>query len=196
MNGLTRLLAVAVTAGLAVAGAGSAGATTPPHGKPVIEAAPAHPPKMALVKDSNGTRCTLPTTSNASPSGSSDAPLLWVRAHPTGLVAVWIPGLNATGKHCAARRTTDGAALAQRVAVAIRHTKAFPSEPLPCPYDDNTQVRLYFTYDHGGDEYADVSLAGCRPISAPARASRWSDTAVEKPLHDAAPAAWRSYLAT
>jgi hypothetical protein len=109
------------------------------------------------------------------------------------MVTVWISGLNA--KKCVARRTTEGAAVAGSVAKAIRRTKAFPTEPLPCPFDDNTAVRVYFTYASGGDEYADVSLSGCRPISAADRASRWGNTAgLAHALRPAAPAAWRNYL--
>jgi hypothetical protein len=182
---LTALMAgtLLVTGSVAGASAGSG------HGAPVIERAPAHPPTMTRTHGN----CVDPTRRSDAPSANSGKPLVWVHAHPTGFVAIWIPGLNA--KRCVARRTTSGAHLAERLAAAIRHAKPFPNEPLPCPYDDGTSVRVYFIYSHGGDEYAEVALAGCRPISAPGRASRWSDAAVERPLHKAAPPAWRPYLA-
>ncbi|HVT65185.1 MAG TPA: hypothetical protein VHD81_08520 [Mycobacteriales bacterium] len=175
-----------VLAGIALLLGGSYATAAMPasHGKPVIAPAPAQAPSMDRSNGSCG-----PT--DQTPVGKD---LLWVHAHPSGLVAIWIPGLNS--KKCVARRTTGRAALAERVAVAVRHAKAFPTEPLPCPYGDNTSVRLYFTYPTGGDEYAEVSLSGCRPITAPDRASRWSDNAVEKPLRKIAPKAWRSYLPT
>lgn len=183
LNGVSRLALAAITTGALLAATGAASAATPSHGAPVIEPAPAQPPTMTKANGS----CHIDQSSQTGKD------LLWVRAHPTGMVAIWIPGLNS--KRCVARRTTSGPALAERVAVAIRHAKAFPTRPLPCPYDDGTAVRLYFTYANGGDEYAGVSLNGCRPITAPDRASRWSDSAVEKPLRTAAPPAWRSYLA-
>lgn len=186
---LRQLLVVTGAIGLLAGGGYASAAASPDHGKPVVIPAPAHPPKTAVVKGA----CTVPSaTSGDSPYTTTHLPLLWVRKHPTGLVAVWLPGLNA--KHCVARRTTSGTHPAERAAAAIRQAAAFPPETLWCPNDDNARVRLYFTYARGGDEYADVALAGCRPIAAPGRAARWTDAAVTKALRAAAPAAWHSYL--
>ncbi|HVV76928.1 MAG TPA: hypothetical protein VHC43_12920 [Mycobacteriales bacterium] len=186
-----RLATAAGGAAVLLAGSQAASASPASHGAPVIRPAPAHAPTMTRANGS----CTAPSAGSSSPATTSDDPLLWVRAHPTGVVAIWVPGLNST--RCVARRTTNGGARARKIAVAIRHAKAFPTEPLPCPYDDGTSVRLYFSYASGGDEYAAVSLSGCRPIRAPGRASRWGNTsAVERSLRPAAPRAWQSYLAT
>jgi hypothetical protein len=175
--------------GLLASGGYASATASPGHGKPVVVAAPAHPPRAAVVKGA----CAVPSAATGeSPYTTTDRPLLWVRNHPTGLVAVWLPGLNA--KHCVARRTSSGARLAQRVATAIRQAAPFPPETLWCPRDDNAKVRLYFTYARGGAEFAEVALAGCRPIAAPGRAARWTDAAVTKALRPAAPTAWRSDL--
>jgi hypothetical protein len=191
MSGTMRRVLVAAlgAALLAAAGFGDA-ASAADHGKPVIVPAPAKPPAM---ERTNGV-CTLPGPSNESPYTTTERPLLWLRAHPTGVVAVWIPGLNS--KRCAARRTTNGTHLARRTAAAIRQTAPFPPETLWCPNDDGARVRLHFAYRHGGDEYADIALGGCRPISAPGRAARWTDAAVTKSLREVAPRAWRTYLGT
>lgn len=183
--GVGACLTLGAAAPVAAAGTGSAG-----HGTPVVQTAPAQPPVMAREDGA----CSLQTAGDsAAPTSTSGDKLLWLRAHPTGVVAIWIPGLNA--KHCVARRTKNGASLAQRISTAIRHAKAFPTEPLPCPFDDRSSVRLYLTYGSGGDEYAEVSLDGCRPITAPGRAARWGDSAsLERALRKAAPAGWRHYL--
>ena len=190
MTGLPRRTLVALVGCAVLAGGGYAtAATSSDHGAPVVAPAPAHPPRTAVVKGS----CTVPSAaSKDSPYTTTDKPLMWVRAHPTGLVAIWSPGLNA--KRCVARRTISGGHLAQRVAAAVRQAAPFPPETLWCPMDDNAQVELYFTYERGGDEYAAVALGGCRPISAPDRAARWTDAEVTKSLRNAAPAAWQSYL--
>jgi hypothetical protein len=190
MTGIRRRWLAVLIGVAALSSAGYADAlTAADHGTPVFAPAPAHPPKAAVVKGA----CTVPSvTDNESPYTTTDRPLLWVRAHPTGLVAIWLPGLNA--KHCVARRTTSGGHLAQRVAGAIRQSAPFPPETLWCPNDDGAQVRLYFQFAKGRDQYADVALGGCRPIAAPGRAARWTDAAVTKALRHAAPVAWRSYL--
>jgi hypothetical protein len=184
-SGLAAGIALATTAVLLASGAANAASSG--HGAPVVAPAPTSAPATS---HSNGS-CTTPEVTSAPPSTNTEK-LMWINAHPTGLTAVWLPGLNS--KRCVARRTVGNAALASRVAAAIERAKAFPTGPLPCPFDDNTAVRLYFSYATGGDEYADVSLDGCRPISAPDRASRWNDAQVDKALLPAAPAAWQSYL--
>ena len=186
MRGPVRLTGVALTTLAVVLSSGSS-AVAGVHGAPVNSPAPAVAPTSS---HANGS-CSTPGVSTPPPSTESQH-LMWVDPKPTTLTAVWLPGLNA--KHCAARRTVSGAALARRVAGAIEHAKAFPTGALPCPFDDNTSVRLYFGYRTGGDEYADVALSGCRPISAPGRRSRWNDDQVEHALLPAAPPAWRVSL--
>lgn len=179
-------------AGVALLGsAGTASAAGTDHGKPVIEPAPAHPPAAS---ERNGS-CVVPTRDDsASPPQDPSTPLVWVRSHPTGVVMIWLPGLNA--KKCVARRTVSGAALAGRVAAAVRHAGAFPNGALPCPYADGTEVQVYLRYQDQRDEYAVVTLNGCRAVSAPSRHARWSTTKLQRALRKAAPAAWRSYLAS
>lgn len=163
------------------------GGATPGHGTPVNQTAPDTAPTSSVV---NGT-CTTSGVSTPPPSTSTE-PLMWVDPNPTSVTAIWLPGLNSTD--CHAQRTVSDATLAGQVATAIEHAKAFPTGALPCPFDDNTSVRLYFGYSSGSDGYADVSLSGCRPVSAPDRASRWGDTQIDTALSPAAPPAWQSYL--
>jgi hypothetical protein len=178
----------AAAAALLLSSGIAAQASTSSAGAPVFRTAPRSAPATS---SANGS-CTAPGTSYPA-TPTKDEKLVWVDGSPTTMTAVWLPGLNAT--HCVARRTVSNAALAAKVAKAIERAKAMPDEPLPCPFSDNTSVRLYFGYADGSDEYADVALNGCRPISAPGRASVWGNTTqFEKTLLPAAPPAWRSYL--
>jgi hypothetical protein len=117
-----------------------------------------------------------------------------VRAQPTALVAIWLPGLNA--KRCAAHRTVSGASVAGRVATAIRRAPAFPDGALPCPYSDGAEVQLYLRYADRPAEYAAVTLSGCRAVGAPDRHARWNTKKLEHALAGAAPKAWRSYFSS
>ncbi len=170
---------------------GFAAATSTAHGAPVLRAAPAHAPAAS---EHNGTCVVSKRDDSASPPQSPDDPLVWLRAEPSSVVAIWLPGLNA--KKCVARRTVSGATLAARIAAAVRHAGAFPNGALPCPYDDGTAVQLYLRYPDRPDEYALVTLSGCRAVGAPARHSRWSTARLQHALSKAAPKAWARYFAS
>ncbi|MGN6472158.1 MAG: hypothetical protein ACTHK4_00725 [Mycobacteriales bacterium] len=159
------------------------------HGTPITRPAPARPPATSTSNSS----CVVPDRDDsASPPQDPNAPLVWVHAAPTGMVAIWLPGLNA--KHCVARRTVSGATLAGHVASAIRRAAAFPNGALPCPYSDGAAVEVYLRYDNQPDEYAVVTLNGCRAVGAPSRHARWSTTKLEHALGHAAPKAWARYF--
>jgi hypothetical protein len=183
-----RITGVAAAAAALLLGSGISAQAATTHGTPVFRATPRSAPAAT---ESDGS-CNAPGTSSSAAAIGADK-LVWVGAKPSSMTAVWLPGLNAT--HCVARRTVSGAALAVKVASALDHTKAMPDKPLPCPFADGTSVQLYFDYPNGSSEYADVSLGGCRPISAPGRAARWGNTTqFENTLLPAAPSAWRTYL--
>lgn len=173
----------------AFAGSPAVAAGTSAHGAPVIRQAPAHPPATA---ESNNV-CTVDGGNPALGSNSSDRGLVWTDAHPTGVVTVWLPGLNA--KPCAARRVLGGAALAGRIVAAIQHGDAVPSGALPCPYSDGAAVKVYLTYAGGGDQYAAVTLNGCREVIAPGRTARWARNPINRQLARVAPSAWQQYFA-
>jgi hypothetical protein len=185
--------AVACAAALALAVPGGAiglardTTTAPRHGAPVFRTAPTHAPAASRRHQA----CVVAGASQ-SPSGQHGAGLVWVRAHPTGVVAIWLPGVNANP--CRARRTTSAAGLAGSIAAALRAAPAQPPGAYPCPYDDGTKVQLYFTYAQGQDEYAEVTLSGCSVVAAPQRAARWSTTRLQRQLKKAAPKAWQSYV--
>jgi hypothetical protein len=178
-----------VACGALIVGSGSAGAATPAHGKPVVRTVPSAAPQAS---ERNGACVVDGRDDSASPPQDAKAPLMWVRAEPTSLVAVWLPGSNA--KKCVARRTLSGATVAGRVATAIRQAGAFPDGALPCPNADGAAVEVYLRYADRPAEYAVVTLSGCRAVGAPQRHARWSTTKLQHALAKAAPKAWTSYF--
>jgi hypothetical protein len=194
MSGSARLATAVLASGTLLTGAALIGtpsraATPASHGSPVTRPAPTHPPAAST---RNGSCAVSGRDDSASPPQDPNAPLIWVHAKPASMVAIWLPGLNA--KRCVARRTVSGPTLSSRVAAAIRQAPTFPNGALPCPYSDGAAVQLYLRYNDRPDEYAVVTLNGCRAVGAPSRHARWSTTKLQRALSHAAPRAWASYF--
>jgi hypothetical protein len=119
--------------------------------------------------------------------------LVAVGPHSTGVVAVWVPGLNQ--RPCRAvitRVTKESAGL---LAADILSAPKVPPGRFSCPMDDGTHVRLYFTYSGAAEpERVDVALTGCTDISAPDRAARRVTGQLARDLAPFAPMPWRDRI--
>ena len=125
----------------------------PASGRPVVRATP----PTATVTDT----CTHPRHR----TGSGRHPAVTVDAHPSGVRAVWYPGLN--WKDCREAVTHAGAALAGRLATDIRRAKPYPDGAYACPADSGREAVLFFTYPHRSRaETVTVTLTGCAGITA------------------------------
>lgn len=186
MSRLTQSAVVTAAGALTFGLSASAFAAPTTHGAPVTIAAPAHAPAATETGGSCITNAKLPSGGSV---GSRN--LVWLRSHPTGVIIVWTPGLNAT--KCVARRTVGSEALAEKIAGAVQRAKAEP-RGLFCPRDDGSGVQIYTRYADGRDEYARVELTGCSTISAPGRASREDTSRLRQALGAAAPNGWKSYF--
>lgn len=121
-----------------------------------------------------------PTGSTAS-TGPTPRGLVTVDPDPTGVVGIWLPGIDT--RPCHWSLATDGAAVAKRLASDIRSAPPFPSGGVSCPYDDESRVDLYFRYP--GDramEHVSVGLRGCVEISAPGAEPRRGSPALLRDL--------------
>ena len=136
-----------------------------------------------------------PTCSSAQPIDERFAPgppLVTVDLAPTGLIAVWTPG--SSDQPCHALATTGKGALAAQLAAAI---DSQPGERIEfCPYDDGTNVTLYFTYRRQSQaEMVRKSLMGCGELSAPGVAARQGgDAGLVRLLRTIAPFPFGNYL--
>jgi hypothetical protein len=126
------------------------------------------------------TRSTAPTASTASTDPTAHA-LVTVDADPTGVVGIWLPGLDT--RPCHWSLATEGAAVAKRLAGDIRSAPPFPSGRVSCPFDDKSRVDLYFRYPGDrGMEHVTVGLRGCVEISAPGAQPRRGSPALLRDL--------------
>jgi hypothetical protein len=173
----TALATVATGCSLLGGGAGSPVRVTPPS---VAPSASARTPVGA---------CTV----GRGAGHKRNSGLVSVDTHPTGVVAVWLPGMN---QHpCRAALTRGNADLARQLAADIRRAPKWPSGTYNCPMDDATGARLYF--EQSGTtkaELVDVSLAGCSGIGAPGRSRRQLTDRLPHNLASIAPAPWRTRL--
>jgi len=182
------LVATVMAVGCATTTAAGAAPAAAAHGRPVFRTAPTSPPATSW-------RHHACSVSGGNPPASGDNRghgLVWVRRHATGVVMVWLPGLD--DRHCRAKETTGSRRSADWLAGTIRHAKRVPRGVFECPLSDGTQVRVYFTFAHGRDEYADVPLSGCRFVNAPHRLGRFESNAMDKVLRAAAPRRWKRYF--
>lgn len=114
--------------------------------------------------------------------------------HPTGLKAVWIPGLNATKCRVVVTHA-NRAALAGRLAEQIDHAPPHPqTEPVPaCPFGDGLAVVLHFRYREGHSNGVVVDLNGCQWIYFGHSEVRAATEQIVAELKSIAPLAWRDY---
>jgi hypothetical protein len=170
--------------------------------KIAIETAPSSPPRtLAHGANYGPVYATIPDPAMATCSAISalsNAPaspaLTTIDPDPTGVVAVWNPGMNA--RPCRVDFSRGDAVEAQALAAAILSEPAFPPGGRSCPADFGRNVNLYFSY--GGDGPAEIvqqDLSGCEPLFAPGRASRLAgNMATSSLLASIAPPSYRSYL--
>jgi hypothetical protein len=117
---------------------------------------------------------------------------VWVRPDPTGVVTIWLPGLNS--QQCKTRRILGAQAVAEQLANGIDRGRRVSGSSYACPMDDGSHVGVYLTYPSGGDEYVDVPFTGCTWVDAPGRGDRWVSGTVDDALRALAPPAWLRYL--
>lgn len=182
-------LATSVT-GCSLLGAGSPTRGTPPlgAGSPVRGTPPSVAPSA-----STRTPVGACTAAGRDAGYKRNQELVSVDAHPTGVIAVWLPGMN---QHpCRAALTRGNADLARQLATDIRTAPKWPSGIYHCPMDDATGARLYFEQSKTTKaELVDVGLAGCRGIGAPGRSERQMTDQLSHDLALIAPAPWRTRL--
>jgi hypothetical protein len=114
-----------------------------------------------------------------------------VGRHPTGVVIVWLPGMN---QHpCRAAISRENADSARRLAEDIDEAPKFPNGNFNCPSDDAMGARMYFTHE-GTADLAILGFSGCRGISAPGRSARSFSTRLARDLAPIAPHPWHDHL--
>lgn len=130
--------------------------------------------------------CGTATHLPAAPHVGAPA-LVTVAPRPAGVIAVWLPGLNAAGGPTSTR---GGAAIAGRLAGDILTAPRFPPGTYSCPMDDASESRLAFRYaGTSAVQRVTVKLTGCPTITAPGRAARRTDPALVCDLASIAPSA-------
>lgn len=152
-----------------------------PTGSP-YQAAPSPAPTASLA-DNGACFAKTPMAQGQQPVPNN---LVTVDAHPEGVIAFWIPGLNQ--RPCRVESGTFSASVAERLAEDINKSALFPRGAVNCPNDDGSAVELYFEYGSAHpSEYAHVGLAGCTSIEAPGRTSRVASADLLSALRDIAP---------
>ena len=141
----------------------------------------------------SGAVCVVSGT-NANPSNPGMTPFP-LSPHPSGVVVVWLPGLNS--KACKAVLTRGNAHIASVLASGLDQAmmvqRGVHSGPiLSCPNDNGTTARLYFTYAHRPTQRIDLDLSGCGSISLLKVDSQRPSSGGHEAL---APKAWRAYVA-
>lgn len=190
-----RLMVVRVTAGTAgigalcaVLAAGCTGARTDHHpavGTPVPTVAPTRAPAAVVAGD-----CALQGVS--AHTATTEQGLVSVDPSASGLVILWVPGLNQ--RPCWAELVDSGSGVARRLAAAIDTAPATTPGTTACTAADNTGAELYFQYPGRPSERADVSLSGCEGVAAPGRDQRQLSDDLAASLLPLAPGAWRTRL--
>lgn len=172
----------------AVASAATVAACSPfgASGGPVRATPPSAAPSASARPEGAGHACLVP-------HGAEDERnhgLVSVGGRPTGVIAVWLPGLNQ--RPCRAALTRGNADVARRLAKDIRAAPKWPSGNFNCPNDDGAGARLYF--QRSGStlaDLADIQLSGCRGVDAPGRSARWMTDRLFHDLASIEPAPWR-----
>ncbi len=115
-------------------------------------------------------------------------------ALPSGVTAEWLPGLNQ--RPCRAALTHSGAAVARRLATLIDESKVVPPGAVfSCPLDDDSEVRLFFSYVGGGVRTIWVPLTGCAFLGdTSSRDLRMAAPTLLTTLRSIGPLPWRSQL--
>ncbi|MBN9619014.1 MAG: hypothetical protein J0H43_04705 [Actinobacteria bacterium] len=98
-----------------------------------------------------------------------------VPAGPIAITIVWLPGLNAVP--CQAVLTRSGAALARHLAADVDLARPVGDGTYNCAADDESGLRLYFSYSGRRVSVVDASLSGCHWLSAPGWKARGYRTA-------------------
>ncbi|MGI5229486.1 hypothetical protein [Actinoallomurus sp. CA-142502] len=174
--------AVAVASAVALAACSPFGGS----GAPVRGTPPSAAPSASARASGTGHVCVGSHGSRRVPSHG----LVSVGSRPTGVVAVWFPGMNQ--RPCRAALTRGNAVLARRLAKDIRAAPKWPSGTFNCPSDDGAGARLYF--QRSGStlaDLADVQLSGCKGVDAPGRSARWMTDRLLRDLSSIEPAPWR-----
>lgn len=182
-----RITAVSAGAGALclVLASGCAGAFT---NHPTAVGAPVHavaPTRAPAAVGSGG--CTLKGTS---PDTPTEQALVSVDRPPSGVVIVWVPGLNQ--RPCRAQLIHDGARIARGLVAAIDTAPVIPPGSSACPAADGAGADLYFTYPGRAGEQAQVELSGCEGVGAPGRAPRQLSDDLVAALLPLAPGPWRT----
>jgi len=124
--------------------------------------------------------------------GSASGPQITVNSSPSGVIALWLPGLDAP---CTQALTRGNAQVAGALAADIQAAPTPAPGSHSCPADTGAGVRLYFRYGPNRPaERTDISLTGCEGISGPNRTGRGSTPALRRDLIPIAPSAWVRYL--
>lgn len=169
---------------------GCAGAFTDHHtavGAPVAAVAPTRAP-AAVGPGGCVLQGAAPATATAGQS------LVGVDRSPSGVIIVWVPGLNQ--RPCRAQLGRDGSRIARGLAAAVDTAPAVPPGSSACPAADGAGADLYFLYPGRPGEQAQVSLSGCEDVGAPGRAPRQLSDDLVAALRPLAPGPWRIRLAS
>jgi hypothetical protein len=158
-------------------------------------------PQTTITSSPGPVFVALPDTASATCSTTAmdypfppTSPLVTLDPDPTGVLAIWNPGMNA--HPCHVQFTRGDAILARRLASVIVDQ---PAQRMAfCPNGDGKNVSLYFTYkDQARAELIQRALNGCQQLSAPGHAARdgFSDE-LEQLLTVIAPAAYTPFFST
>jgi hypothetical protein len=139
---------------------------------PAYAAAPtrAYGAQMEPVRNAprHGARSICSSSDGLGASGGEVRP--WLDPHPTGGVALWLPGLNA--RPCRAVLTALTRSQASAFAVAVDHARPFPSGAWDCAMDDASGVTVFLSYPGRVQaEVVEVALSGCGGLTAPGRSA-------------------------
>lgn len=133
--------------------------------------------------------CRVAGVTGTTPGGRS----LHVPRRPWGVVATWLPGIDA--RSCRTARTEGGPGAAGSLAAAIDRARPVATGSYSCPAGFGTAVELTFLRSDGqraAEVYA--TLTGCAWLSANGDASRWLVAGVRDALRPLAPPAWRDQI--
>ena len=124
--------------------------------------------------------------------GSASGPQITVDSSPSGVIALWLPGLD---EPCTQALTRGNGQVAGALAADIQGAPTPAPGSHSCPADTGAGVRLYFRFGpHRPAERADIRLTGCEGISGPHRTGRSSTPGLRRDLTLIAPSAWVRYL--
>ena len=111
---------------------------------------------------------------------------------PSGVVFVWVPGLNQ--RPCRADLVRGGPRIARGLAAAIDTAPEVTPGSSACGAADAAEADLYFLYPGRPAEQSRVRLSGCESVDAPGRAPRQLSDDLAAALRPLAPGPWRTRL--